>query len=168
MNRLIGIILLVVGVLVGVIAVAWLFTNDELETPAKILGLGIALLVLVAPLTGAGIYLTAFGSKEAKNQAEASLQRKLLNVVQTSGEIRVNELAVEMQLPLERVKAMVYQLVGLGVFSGYVNWDKGMLYSSDASKLRETKQCPNCGSALELAGKGIIKCPACGTEIFLS
>ncbi|MBI5929533.1 MAG: hypothetical protein HY862_09505 [Chloroflexi bacterium] len=168
MNRMLGIILLVVGVLIGIIAAAWLFTNNDLETPAKILGLGLALLILVAPLTGAGIYLTAFGQKEAKSQAEASLQRKLLNVVQTSGEIRVNELAVELQLPPEQVKSMIYQLVGLGVYSGYINWEKGVLYSSDASKLRAMKQCPNCGSDLQLGGKGVVKCPACGTEFFLS
>lgn len=168
MNRLLGIILLVVGVLIGLIAAAWLFSNNDLETPAKILGLGITLVVLVGPLVGTGIYLTAFGQKEAKSQAEASLQRKLLNVVQTSGEIRVNELAVELQLPPDQVKSIVYHLVGLGVFSGYINWEKGVLYSSDASKLRAMKQCPNCGSDLELGGKGIVKCPACGTEFFLS
>ncbi len=168
MNRLLGIILLVVGILIGLIAAAWLFTNDDLETPAKILGLGIALLVLVAPLVGAGIYLTAFGQKEAKSQVEASQQRKLLNIVQTSGEIKVNELGVELQLPPDQVKGMIYHLVGLGVFSGYINWEKGVLYSSDASKLRAMKQCPNCGSELELGGKGVVKCPACGTEFFLS
>ncbi len=27
--------------------------------------------------------------------------------------------------------------------------------------------CPNCGGQLELGGKGIIKCPYCGAEIFL-
>ena len=27
--------------------------------------------------------------------------------------------------------------------------------------------CPNCGGALELAGKGLIRCPYCGAEIFI-
>ena len=29
-------------------------------------------------------------------------------------------------------------------------------------------ECPNCGGKLELAGKGIVTCPYCGVQIFLS
>ena len=42
-NRLVGIILIVVGIVIGLVAGAWLFTNEGLEGPARILGLGIAL-----------------------------------------------------------------------------------------------------------------------------
>jgi hypothetical protein len=73
-----------------------------------------------------------------------------------------------MQLPREQIKDMIYSLVGLGVFSGYIHWDKGVLYSSDASKLRDMKQCPNCGGELQLSGKGVAKCRFCGTEFYLS
>jgi tRNA(Ile2) C34 agmatinyltransferase TiaS len=55
----------------------------------------------------------------------------------------------------------------MGVFSGYVNWDEGTLYSEQASELRNMTQCKNCGGNLTLAGKGVIKCPFCGTEYFL-
>lgn len=68
----------------------------------------------------------------------------------------------------EQVREMVYALVGLGVFSGYVKWDEGVLYSSEASRLRDLKQCPNCGGQIELSGKGIASCRFCGTEFFLS
>jgi ribosomal protein S27AE len=60
------------------------------------------------------------------------------------------------------------ELVGRGLFSGYVDWNKGMLYSVEASKLQGQTHCPNCGGALQLAGKGLIKCPYCGAEIFLT
>jgi hypothetical protein len=166
-NRLIGIILIVVGLVVGLVAVAWLFSS-ELTSAARILGLGIALLVLVAPLVGGGIYLATMGGKESRQQAEASQQRKLLNVVQSRGEVRLDDVVVEMQLPRDRIKDMIYSLVGLGVFSGYINWDKGVLYSSEASKLRDLKQCPNCGGEITLSGKGIAKCRFCGTEFFIS
>ncbi len=167
-NRLIGIILIVVGVVIGLVAVAWLFTNPGLEGTARILGLGIVLLVLVAPLVGGGIYLATMGGKEARQQSEASQQRKLLNIVQSRGEARLDDVAVEMQLPRDQIKDMIYSLVGLGVFSGYINWDKGVLYSSEASKLRDLKQCPNCGGEITLGGKGIAKCRFCGTEFYLS
>jgi len=168
LNRLVGVILIVLGLAVGVIAAAWLFTNEGLEGPARILGLGIALVVLVAPLVGAGIYMAAFGGQQAREQQEASRQRKLLNIVQTRGQVKMDDLVLEMQLPREEVKNMIYSLVGLGVFSGYVNWDKAVLYSSDASHLRELKQCPNCGGEITLSGKGVAKCRFCNTEFFLS
>jgi hypothetical protein len=167
-NRLIGIILVVVGLVIAFVVVGWLFTNEGLTGPARILGLGIALLVLVAPLVGGGIYLTTMGTKEAGQQAEASQQRKLLNIVQSRGSVPLSDVVLEMQMPQEKVKDMIYNLVGLGVFSGYINWDKGVLYSSEASQLRDMKQCPNCGGEITLSGKGVAKCRFCGTEFFLS
>ncbi len=168
MNRTAGIILIVIGVVLGLVAAAWLFTNESLTSTARILGLGIALLVLVAPFVGGGIYLTVQGTGDAKLQVEAGQQRKLLNIVQSRGEVKIDDVALELQQPKDRVRDMIYSLVGLGVFSGYINWDKGVLYSSEASKLRDLKQCPNCGGEIELTGKGVAKCRFCGTEFFLS
>ncbi len=167
-SRLLGIILLVVGVAIGGISAAWLFTNTELSQPARILGLGVVLLVLVAPLVGAGLYLLLTGRSEAKRAQEAAQQRKLLNIVQSRGQVRVDDLALEMQLPRDKIRETIHALVGLGVFSGYINWDKGIIYSQEASKLRALKQCPNCGGEITLQGKGVATCRFCGTEFFLS
>lgn len=167
-NRLIGIILVIVGLIVAVIAGAWLLTNDDLAASARILGLGLALVVLVAPLVGSGVYMLVAGQQEADRSAAAAQQRTLLNIVQSRGEVPLSDLAVEMQLPREQVKETIYTLVGLGVFSGYINWDSGVLYSAQASQLRELEQCRNCGGAIELVGKGVATCKFCGTEYFLS
>jgi hypothetical protein len=167
-NRLVGIILTIVGVIIGVVLVAWLWGNPDLESSARVLGLGIGLLVLVAPLVGGGIYLMTMGQKESKQQGEAAQQRKLLNIVQTRGSVPLSDMVLEMQLPTDKVKDMIYSLVGLGVFSGYINWDKGVLYSSEASKLRDLTTCPNCGGEITLEGKGVARCKFCGTEFFLS
>ena len=168
MNRVTGIILAVVGVVIGLVGAAFLFSNADLSGPARILGLGVLLLVLVAPLVGGGIYLTLQGAGDAKTQADASQQRKLLNIVQSRGSVPIDEVALELQMPKDKVRDVIYQLVGLGVFNGYINWDKGLLYSSEASKLRDLKQCPNCGGEITLGGKGVAKCRFCGTEFFLS
>ncbi len=168
MNRVSGIILIVVGLIIGFVAGAWLFTNADLSGPARILGLGVALLVLVAPLVGGGIYLTIQGTGEAKQQFDAGQQRKLLNIIQSRGEVKIDDVALEMQQSKDQIRDMLYSLVGLGLYSGYINWDKGTLYSSEASNLRNLKQCPNCGGEIVLSGKGVAKCRFCGTEFFLS
>ncbi len=167
-NRLTGIILLLVGIIVAVIVAAWLFTNDDLEDSARILGLGVALIVLVAPLVGGGVYLLNAGGQEETQAADAAQQRQLLNIVQSRGQVDISDLALEMQLPREQIRDMVHHLVGLGIFSGYINWDKGVLYSQQAAQLRELQQCPNCGGEITLEGKGVAQCKFCDTEFFLS
>ena len=95
-------------------------------------------------------------------------QRQLLDIVKSRGQVPVSDLALEMKTSVDSVKNMVHQLVGLQVFSGYINWDKGVLYSSDASNLRGLEKCKNCGGDIKLAGKGVVVCPFCGTEYFLT
>jgi hypothetical protein len=58
-------------------------------------------------------------------------------------------------------------LVGKGLFSGYIDWQDGILYSRQVRQLRGAGACSNCGGKLELAGKGIIKCPYCASDIFI-
>lgn len=145
-----------------------MFTNEGLETPARILGLGIALLVLVAPLVGGGLYVLAQGMGDAKTAAEAGEQRKLLNLIQSRGQVKLDDAALELQIPRDNVRNMIHSLVGLGVFSGYINWDEGTLYSSQASELKQLTKCPNCGGEITLSGKGVARCRFCGTEFFLS
>src|SRR5437667_9275387 len=124
MNRASGIILIVVGIVIGLIAAAWVFTNEGLQPAARILTLGLALLVIVAPLVGGGIYLTVQGTGEAKQQYDAALQRKLLNIIQSRGSVPIDDVALEMQQPKDAIRDMLYSLVGLGLYSGYINWDK--------------------------------------------
>lgn len=99
--------------------------------------------------------------------ALAKRQRRLLAVIGAHGEIHVEELAAESDVPLSILKEWLYQLVQRGRFTGYINWDEGLLYSEEAEKLREAGRCPQCGGELGLAGKGVIRCQYCGAEIFL-
>jgi hypothetical protein len=94
-------------------------------------------------------------------------QRQLLDIVKSRGQVDITDLAIEMKSSAESIKQIVHQLVGLGVFSGYVNWDDGTLYSSDARHLRDLKNCEKCGAPIQLVGKGVVKCKFCGTEYFL-
>lgn len=168
-SRLVGIILIVVGLVLAVLAGIWLATQVSagMSGGAATLGAAIAF-VPVALLEGFGLYLVAKGGAEQKQMGEMQKQRQLLDIVKSRGQVDINNLALEMGLPVAQIQNMVHQLVGLQVFSGYVNWDSGILYSEDASKLRELDKCKNCGGEITLAGKGIVRCRFCGTEYFLS
>jgi hypothetical protein len=169
-SRLVGIILTVVGVGVAVIAGLWLASqtaSGALSAGGATLGAGLAF-IPVALLVGFGIYMFVQGGTEAREESVMQKQRQLLDILKSRGQVSVNDLALEMGANVDSVKDMVHQLVGLQVFSGYVNWKDGMLYSSDADQLRQLSKCRNCGGEISLAGKGIAVCKYCGTEYFLT
>ena len=131
--------------------------------------LGIAFSALPALLfVGVGGYLFTRGRAEAAQMAEVTKQKKILNIIMTRGKASISDIVLEMGTDAEQVKAWIYDLVGKGLFSGYINWKDGILYSRQASQMREGGKCPNCGGQLELTGKGVISCPFCGSEIFLA
>ncbi len=167
--RLFGIGLIVVGFGVAVIAGLFLAvqTNDGLESGGLVLGAGIAF-IMVTAIVGAGIFLYVKGGQESEVESVMAQQRQLLDILKARGQVQVSDMALELQVSSDTVKSLVAQLVGLQVFSGYANWDKGVLYSADAGKLRDLKTCENCGAPIELVGKGVVACKFCGTEYFLT
>lgn len=171
LGKVAGLILIIVGLAVGLIVALWLgagmVAGKYEDLAAPILGLGLFFLVLVVPLVGGGAFLFIKGRQEAAELAEVERERAVLNMVQTRGQVRLADVALELNITLDQVRDYIYDLVGKGLFSGYVNWDEGLLYSRDAAQLRGNT-CPNCGGELELAGKGVVRCPYCGSEVFLS
>lgn len=94
-------------------------------------------------------------------------QSQLLGMIAAKGEVRLEDAALELDAPISLLKEWIYTVVQNGKFTGYINWDKGMLYSADAETLRKGERCPHCGGALGLAGKGVIQCHHCHAEVFL-
>jgi hypothetical protein len=168
-GQLIGTILIVAGLVIALSCSVWAIVARGEESGLATSGLALALAgatVLAVPFVGMGIYLFVKGQQEAAELADVRKERAVLNMVQTQGQVRVSDVALELDVTLDQVRAYIHDLVGKGLFSGYINWDEGLLYSRDASQLRGDT-CPNCGGELELAGKGVIRCPYCGSEIFL-
>lgn len=169
-GRLVGVILMVIGM--GITALAGLFLavragQPEATTMGTVLGAGLVFIV-VAPLIGFGMFLYIKGGQDAQQESMMQKQRQLLDIIKSRGEVGVSEVALEMGVKVDTVKDMVHQLVGLQVFSGYVNWREGRLFSADAQNLRDLQKCKNCGGDIRLVGKGTMQCPFCGTEYFLS
>ena len=170
-GKLVGLGMIAAGAILGLAGGAWLVSGmneDKLETSGAVFGLILLLGVIVLPLVGGGIYFTRKGAEEEKQLAKVDEQRRLLDIVSTRGQISISDLVLELKSSRDEVERNLNELVGRGLFSGYVDWNMGMLYSVEASKLQGAQFCPNCGGKLELAGKGVVTCPYCGAQIFLS
>ena len=166
-GRTLGFILLAVAVIVFLVAVGWLLT-EQTSAGGRVLGLLIVLLVFVLPLGGGGLYLLTKGRQESAEYAEIAKQKKILNMVLAQGKVTLSEVALELNAPREKVEDYVRDLVGKNLFSGAINWQDGVLWSKQASQMKADRKCPNCGGQVELAGKGVVKCPFCGSEVFLA
>ncbi len=167
-GKIVGILLVLAGL--GICAIGSLFLGLGTQQGATggtgaILGFGI-LFVIVAPLVGVGAFLALRGQQETKELAEVEKEKKLLNVVSTQGKASLATLALELNATMDQVKNWIYDLVGKGLFTGYIDWKSSTLYAKDAGTMQSTK-CPNCGGVRELVGKGVVKCPYCGAELFL-
>jgi DNA-directed RNA polymerase subunit RPC12/RpoP len=168
-GKIVGLICLGVGLLVELLAVAWLFSQiagGNLQAGGFILGL-MLFQVIAIPFFGVGGYLFIQGRQETAEFAEMDKERAILNMVQTQGKVKISDIALERKLTRDQVKNYVYDLVGKGLFTGYVNWADGVLVSKTASEMKTTK-CPNCGGEREVVGQGVVKCPYCGSELFVS
>lgn len=170
-GRIIGIILVVVGLLACIVVGALMaaqVAGGENTVSGAILGMVLVFLFVVGPCVSIGAYLVVKGRQETAQLAEVESERKLLNIVLTRGQVSIADLVLELGSTHDQVKAWIYDLVGKGLFSGYVNWNEGMLYSRQASDMRAGRKCPNCGGEQAFAGKGVITCPYCGTDLFLA
>jgi hypothetical protein len=167
-GRLVGIILLAIGVIFALVLGAWLLAGQgegKIQATGMIFGFFL-MLILVVPFIAGGVYFLVKGQGEAKEYAEIQKEQRLLNMVSTQGKVQLPNAAIEMNLSIDQIKSYVYDLVGKGLFTGYIDWKSSTLFAADAAKMGSTT-CPNCGGVRELVGKGTVRCPYCGAELFI-
>jgi ribosomal protein S27E len=168
-GRIIGLILIGVGALVAILGIMYFLTNTETDPSAKTLGIGFCL-VPAAVIAGFGVWFMMQGKTETAQFAEVEKQKKILNMVATQGTVQLGNIALETGMTLDQVKNALYDLVGKGLFTGYVDWKGGKLVSADAAAINQaviSGKCPNCGAPQVVGGKGVIRCEFCGTEFFI-
>jgi DNA-directed RNA polymerase subunit RPC12/RpoP len=164
-TRWIGIALLFFGLGIA----AWLVTGLIEATNQKnsITGHVLGLAIFCMPFIAVALYLLLSSRGEIKEESKADKERAILGAVMTRGRVSVADLAIEGNLTREQVRDYIYDIIGKDLFRGYVNWEKGELVSAEAAQIK-ADTCPNCGGKVELAGKGLVRCPFCGTETYLS
>lgn len=171
LSRTLGTILLGAAALATLGSAAFLAAQvgaGETTLPGAALGLLVVLVVLGLPLGGGGIYLLAKGRQEGAELLRVGKQRKILDMVLTQGEVSLAEAALEVRSSRDEVEDLVRDLVGRELFSGAVDWKSGRLFSREAGRLKADRTCPSCGGGVALAGKGMVKCEYCGSEVFLA
>ena len=168
-SKLIGILLLAGGGLIiigcSTISIFSSFGSEGGSMNGAVLGIVLSVFVAL-PFEAAGIYLLTRARSESAQQGDAPRPRNSLAIVKTRGQIDINDLVFDLNSTTDQVRDDIYRLVGMGLFTGYVNWDKSQLYSKEASKL-SGNTCPNCGGEQSFGGKGVITCRYCGTDVFL-
>lgn len=174
-GRIIGLVLLVLGIVILAGAGIWVFgaTNQtggtQLQGGGAALTMGCALLV-AAVVGGFGVWFLMQGRSESAQFAVVEQEKKILNIISTQGTVQLSNVALETNMTMDQVKNAIYDLVGKGLFTGYVDWKSGKLVSADAAVINQaviTGKCPNCGAPQVVGGKGVIRCDYCGAEFFI-
>ncbi|MEW5718304.1 MAG: hypothetical protein AB1817_06755 [Chloroflexota bacterium] len=173
MGRTIGILLIVAGVLIcGVVTlfmgVGALAAGEGpgVSRAGAVLGIALFGIVPFLILGGVGVFMFIKGGQEATEMADVQKKERLMGMIQAAGKVSLASAAIELKMTRDQVKNAILDLVNQGLFSGFINWQEQMFYSKDLSQMQTTK-CPNCGGQREAVGKGLVKCPYCGVELFL-
>lgn len=164
----VGLIVVAVGWLafVALYMYSGLSAGKLQDVSAFILGVGLFGLMPATVLIAGALVILIQNRAQDLLDRDARFQDRILEAVQTRGQCRFDVLARESGVSEERIGQAVQALVGLGLFTGYVNWPEKEITALEAAALT-AEACPNCGGKTEPAGKGVAQCPYCGATTYL-
>jgi DNA-directed RNA polymerase subunit RPC12/RpoP len=168
-GRTVGWIMIFVGVVVFLLAISFVgsgYFSGKLELPGAVLGMILFGALPLLILAGVGSYLMVKGKAEARRQDLVKKQERLLGMIQVQGQVPLGNAMLELAMSREEITNAIYELVNLGLFTGYIDWEAMIFYSREAAAVG-TNKCPNCGGIREFVGQGVIKCPYCGVSLFI-
>ncbi len=170
-GRVVAFIMILAGIAIAGFGVAFTvgqYSGGELTGIGPVI-VGIGIFGFVGLVVGGiGVVLLTRTRQEAVEDEERAELRKILDLVKSKGQVQISEVVIELGTNTKEVQGQIHSLVGMGLFSGYINWDEGTLYSEEAGNIRDLQRCKVCGGEVKFAGKGVLTCPYCGTEYFLS
>jgi hypothetical protein len=159
-GKLVGLILCLAGLAVAGFLAAGLY-EGKLQASGFMLGA----ILFVLPLFAGGIYIMVRSLQEAGEERRVRREKEILTMMETQGKVKVSDICLNLRLDRPAVEGLLRDLVGKGLFTGSINWQEGILVSAEAKSLEQGK-CPHCGGELQIAGKGFLRCPFCGSEIY--
>ncbi|HUF39076.1 MAG TPA: hypothetical protein VMN57_11175 [Anaerolineales bacterium] len=168
-GKIVGLVLIGAGVAIALVATAFMgvgYSTGSTGPAGAALGVVICGLLPLIAFGGVGGYLFVTGKKEEAELVVIRKKERLLGLIQAQGKASVGPIMMEMEMTRDQVTEAIYELVAMGLFSGYIDWDTLTFYSEDAAAVG-SNQCPNCGGIRELVGKGIVKCQYCGVGLFI-
>lgn len=168
-ERAIGGVLLALAALALLLAGSFVgagWATGQVSPAGAVLGFILFGAFPAAALAVGGVFLLTKGREEAQERQRAAQLERLLGMIRARGQVPLDQAMIELKMTREEVQQAIYELVSLGLFAGYVDWDAMVFYSMDAGKVG-TNKCPNCGGIREFVGKGVVKCPYCGVMLFI-
>lgn len=168
MNRILGVVLTVLGLL-GALMIGLLLATGVMAGQATLeSALSTAILAFV-PIMGSvllGTYLFGRPTPEAEPYQFMAEQRSLLDMLKREGRVSISAAAAELKVTRDEMREIVIQLVSLNVFSGYVNWEQGIIVLTESARLRSSGHCQECEKLLDFSADRVV-CDYCATEYFL-
>jgi predicted transcriptional regulator len=149
----------------GLAVAAFLYTglaSGQLEAT----GFAAGLLVFSLPFFAVSAFVLLKARAEGGELSALAREQRVLDAIRSRGKASFAELAQAAGIPEPEARLALQSLVGKNLFTGYINWKAGEVFSREAGDFASGKSCPNCGAPLGVAGKGIAKCAYCGTEIY--
>ncbi len=125
-------ILIVIGFIVAAAAGFWVAVQmaQGLMQPGEA---AVAASVLFLPIGGlvlAGIYLRTRQKQAVEPESAVEKQRLLVDLLNVRRSITVSEMATALQVDEAALHDLVEQLILLGIFTGHVDWEQGVMYAA--------------------------------------